>query len=137
MTTTDRAGYIAGGRELFDILEANPDLPLPSAGSLMPLTLFFHGNTAKNDLASALLAFPGTKAKSVRDNYFDVAINLHGLKVQLTALREQVCERVVTGTEVITREVPDPKVRVSMVTVTETVETVEWICSPLLSEVSA
>jgi len=50
---------------------------------------------------------------------------------------EQVCERVVTGTEVITREVPDPKVRVSMVTVTETVETVEWICSPLLSEVSA
>jgi hypothetical protein len=48
--------------------------------------------------------------------------------------RNEVCEKVVTGTREVTKEVPDPEAlaAVPKVTVTETVEDVEWRCHPIL-----
>lgn len=58
---------------------------------------------------------------------------------RLVLLREQVCERVVTGTE--TRKIvePDPDLVAALPTVerVETVETVEWRCEPILAEKQA
>jgi hypothetical protein len=50
-----------------------------------------------------------------------------------------VCERVVTGTRLETKEVPDPEAlkAVPLVTVTETVEDVEWRCMPLLADLTS
>jgi DhnA family fructose-bisphosphate aldolase class Ia len=45
--------------------------------------------------------------------------------------RKTVCERVVTGTETVTKQVPDPAA--PLVEVTEEVEKVEWVCRPLLA----
>ncbi|HET6291734.1 MAG TPA: hypothetical protein VFG33_00115, partial [Kribbella sp.] len=56
------------------------------------------------------------------------------IEVHVGAYRDQVCERVVTGTREVTKTVPDPSVVVPDVEVTETVEDVEWICGPLLAK---
>jgi heme-binding NEAT domain protein len=50
--------------------------------------------------------------------------------------REEICERIVTGTREVTVEVPDPEqlAAVPTVSVTKTVEDVEWICRPLLDD---
>lgn len=137
-----RRGYIAGLRQLADILEQHDQLPLPYHGSSVPLTFMFfnHGEDNRAALANAVRAIPGRLDKNARDNgYFDVDGQLHGLKIQFTAYRDEVCERIVTGTTEVTREVPDPDAlaKVPTTTVTETVEQVEWRCHPLLAGQSA
>lgn len=49
--------------------------------------------------------------------------------------REEICERIVTGTREVSEEVPDPEAlaAVPKVTVTKTVEDVEWRCHPILA----
>lgn len=129
MTTRD--GYIAGLRTLADLLDQNPDLPLPYNGSSSALLWIIGGSDQRATLSAVARAIPGVKTKGVRGDYFDVCGQIEGLRVQVIADRDQVCERVVVGTETVTREVPDPDV--PMVTVTEIVEQVEWRCRPLLS----
>jgi hypothetical protein len=129
-----RAGYVQGLRALADILEQHPEVPLPFTGTGTDLTFhFLHGDNPRAELVTAVRAFPGVKDKKVWDNYYDVSLTLHGLKVSMTAFRDVVCTRVVTGTETVTREVPDADALASVptTTITETVETVEWICEPL------
>ncbi len=57
------------------------------------------------------------------------------LAVVASVPREEVCERVVTGTREVTESVPDPEAmkEVPIVEVTKTVEDVEWRCRPLLA----
>lgn len=65
------------------------------------------------------------------------------VKVSAYTARENVCRKVVVGTSEVTREVRDPEMleQVPLVTVTETVEEVEWVCGPIFAgdreEVSA
>lgn len=58
-----------------------------------------------------------------------------GVALELTASRERVCERVVTGTTIVTE--PDPEALAAVPTVTREVETFEWRCAPLLAEAAA
>lgn len=141
----DRAAYTAGLRQLADVLDANPDVPLPYHGSGTPMGLnFLAGADPKSALAAAVRAFPCDFAKNSPDGsfgsqYYQLTGTLHGLKVALTAYRDAVCERVVTGTRGVTETVPDPDVADTrpMVERTRTVEDVEWRCTPLLAEAVA
>lgn len=138
MTPTDtRSSYTAGLRALADLLDAHPQVPLPHYGtSGAPMAIFFlSGEDPKAALVAATRAFPGPKQKGVWDTYYDVQGSLHGLHYKLTAFRDAVCERIVTGTREVVEEVPDPEAlaAVPKVTVTTTVEDVEWKCSPLLA----
>ena len=56
------------------------------------------------------------------------AFGPHTLKAWST--HDRVCERVVVGTETVTREEPDPEAlkQVPTVTVTEEREVIEWRC---------
>lgn len=137
--TADRAGYITGLRALADALEQQPELPLPYDGTLSELSVF---TQTKAEAAAYARLLPGKVDKAVTDdrNYgFQLLGALHGLRVRVYAPREQVCERVVLGTETVTREVPDPEAlaAVPTTTVTETVEKVEWRCTPLLAPTEA
>lgn len=145
-TTTTRIDYTAGLRALADLLDAHPEIRLPFEGTEMPISWGVHGTYVPEgkdvpeevaDLARLLV--PGTRTKDVDDSYYRLRGNLHGLRTEVWALRDSVCERVVTGTREVTTEVPDPDAlaAVPTVTVTETVETVEWVCAPLLAPVSA
>lgn len=146
---TDRAAYIAGLRQLADLLDANDVLPIPYAGSQTgtPIALYLlaHADDTRERFVQSVRALPGKRTKEVEDigETFRVAATLGGeggLRVQVVAYRETVCERVVKGTREVTRDVtvydaPLPPSRVE--TVTETVEDVEWVCSPVLAPADA
>lgn len=133
--TADRNAYTAGLRALADALDADPDLPLPYHGVDSRLSVFTQ--TKAQVLAYRKLLGKIDKKFTDDGNYdFQMTGALAGLEMLVYAPREQVCTRVVTGTEVVTREVPDAEAlaAVPTTTVTETVETVEWVCEPLLAE---
>jgi hypothetical protein len=133
---TDRAKYIEGLRAFASILELHPELPLPVYGRTLPMTMGFWGETARGDLTAAARAFPCAWRKEVRDSedgspsYFDLESSLAGLAVKLTAYREAVCTRVVTGTE--EHEVDEVVTPAVTRKVTKQVETFEWDCGTLL-----
>ena len=138
-----RAAYIAGGRALMDALEANPQVPLPDAGRISPVTFhFLAGDDPRAAMAATARALGGRWRKQTRDyadvgggSYFDLAGALLGLKIQLTAARGDVCERVVTGVREVTEIVPDPELlaAVPLIEVTRPVEEVRWVCGPLMA----
>ncbi len=84
----------------------------------------------------------GTISKNYAEHgegYLKVTVPLKALTIELTEIRAQVCERVVTGVETVTEEIPDPDYIAAAPRVTQTreVETVEWRCVPLLAESAA
>lgn len=141
-----RTAYIAGLRALADVLEQHAEVPLPYGGSSTSMTIYFLGGKApRTAMAATARAFPCNWRKQTREYedgrvaYFDMDSELHGLKVQLTAYREAVCERVVTGTREVTEKVKDPDALAAVpeVEVTKTVEDVEWRCHPLMAPEAA
>lgn len=140
VTSDPRTEYTAGLRMLADLLDAHPDLGLPFNGTSMPLTVLVTGKeNQKGKLAAWAKALPGKKSKKsagVDGDLFKVVASLRGLKVMVLADRDEVCERITTGVRKVTKEVPDPQAlaKVPTVTVTEEVETYEWICKPILGD---
>jgi hypothetical protein len=132
-----RDGYIKGLRALADILEANESLPLPYQGSMIAMTFhYLGGEDARRDMATAVRVIPCSWTKRARQYddgpaYLDLTGELHGLKVELTAYRDDVCERVVVGTE--EREVEEVVQPAVTEKVTRHVEKVEWRCGPIMS----
>lgn len=125
--------HAAALRALADIVEA-----VPSAHRYTTITGFFASDRAElGRITRAALAAGATVEKAAGEHNFTLTIGLGPLKVSALASRGDVCERVVTATETVTRSVPDPAYiaePVPTVEITETVETVEWRCSPLLAE---
>lgn len=130
-----RAAAISGLRKLADLLEAHSELPLPYHGfdSYVPLTIYMLGSD-RPAFVDAVRALPGKANKRVDNDTYRVSVKLDGLEVEVAAYRDDVCERVVTGTREVKKMIPDPNVVVPVVEVTEVVEDVEWVCSPLLRE---
>lgn len=134
-----RAAYVKGLRALAGILEGNEAVPLPyhGAGTEIAINGFLGSDDPRSDLAAAIRAFPGVAwAKGVRGDeqygyYLDLTGQLHGLSLRLTAYRDDVCERVVTGTE--EREVEEVVQPAEVRKVTKTVDVVEWRCHPIMA----
>lgn len=141
---TTREERIAGIRQLADLLEQHPEFPMPYHLESAELSImFFSGDNDRDreDMARVARLIPGKLTKDVRESgeygdYFDLHGRIAGIKIKLTAYRDAVCKRVVTGTRTETKTVPDPELleAVPTITVTETVEDVEWVCGPLLAE---
>ena len=109
----DRAGWIAGMRQLLDILEADPELYAPGPGRAWPLTIDI-GYMVANEAAQVAaweqaLGVPleqhlraGGGEEDTRDGpYFDLDGMLGGLRIRIRARLDQVAERRVLGTRVI------------------------------------
>jgi hypothetical protein len=135
-----RERQIAGIRELADWLEAHPDIPVPHALSgssefAYELIHAQHGEDQKAVVAAVARALPGKVDKKVlkaNDELFSITGRLPGgIWIKAIADRDEVCERVVTGTREVTEELPDPEA--PKVTVTRTVEDVEWVCGSILA----
>jgi hypothetical protein len=139
---TDRTQYIAGLRELADLLDKHDDLPVPTHGDIHWL-LFSMGSAdtehlAKQKATAATIVrrLGGAQKDAEKGDLFDFTRTLggeHGLELQVTVDRDAVCERVVVATHEVTETIPDPTVSVPLVEVTKTVEEVEWRCLPLLA----
>ena len=126
---SNNSEYVAGLRDLADWLEAHPDLDVYGGG----VTAMPHDDkeTVKT-WATAMK--PCTKNYS--DSLFQLKRMFGPIELRASFWRTAVCEKIVTTREV-TEFVPDPSVDVPMVEVTKTVEDVEWVCAPVLSELEA
>ncbi|MCU1677680.1 MAG: hypothetical protein JWM93_2438 [Frankiales bacterium] len=140
--TTDRAAYTSGLRKLADLLDEHEELPLPYDGTVIEM-LWIQTVPEYDEQRRLAQTFarliPGTVAKSPRGDALDLIGAIDGLNVQMIVDRDAVCERVVTGTREVTEDVPDPAAlaAVPTTTVTRTVEDVEWVCRPLLTEAAS
>ena len=143
---TDRAAYIQGLRQLADILEAHPEVPLPYEGGRRTTAItihFLHDDDPRAELATAARAIPCTWQKETSEPdpdgkwaaYFDLNGQLGGLHLKLTAYRDAVCTRVVTGLE--DREVQEIVTPAVTRTIVKPVEVVEWDCGSLLAPAEA
>lgn len=143
MTATETPLHIRqaeGLRALADMIEANPEIAETMA---YPLRYISAPVTSEDDEVGALAAFAracaraGAVIRKDGDTKWFRVIASFGSEVQVDAFghRDEVCERVVTGTETVVKTVPDPDAlaTVPTVEVTEVVETVEWKCRPLLA----
>jgi hypothetical protein len=141
MTDSIRSAYTAGLRQLADILDDHPEVPLPYDGSQPNAgRITFHflhlGEQAPAEIAAVRRALGVPLEKNARDDtYFDLHGNLRGLYFTLAAFREDVCRRVVIGKREVEVEEPDPEALAALpvVKVTKTVEDVRWECAPLLA----
>lgn len=135
--TERRAHFTAGLRALADLLDAHPELELPYDGYRSPISVIPYGAQAQREqLAAWAKALPGEKKKDARDTQFYLTGSLHGLEVRLICTRDDVCERVVTGTRQVVIEEADPAAVAALPKVrrVETVEDVEWRCGSVLAE---
>ncbi len=138
------ADVSANLRRLADFLDANPDIAAKtiSRTTTVQLLAYYSGESARADLAAFARAGKAGGAeveKSYDESWGNVTVRFGPVEIQGYASRERVCVRRVVGTREVTKTVPDPEAlaAVPKVTVTETVEDVEWDCLPLLAGVTA
>lgn len=136
MTAVDTPLHVQqaeGLRRLADMIEAHPELPPSYLSSHLYI---WHAKSADElaAIARAALGAGATVDKDIAGKQYNVVASFGPIRAMALADRVNVCERVVTGTETVTRTVPDPTA--PLVEVTETVEQVEWVCRPLLADQS-
>lgn len=126
----------AGLLKLADLVEATPEIDANYLDTDRLSVNVWYSDSPSELVAVARAALQhGAKVDKeiVGGDIFSLEVSWGPLTAKALAQRDQVCERVVTGTETVTRTVPDPSVEVPMVEVTETVEKTEWRCGSLLA----
>lgn len=133
-----------GLRQVAAMIEQHPDLmEIPSFRFMFGRTLL--SVQTKEEVAALIRAgkASGAKVKKHQDSRF-AGVDLvfaettmfEGVSLHVYVDREEICEKVVTGTHEVTEEVPDPEAlaAVPTVMVIKTVEDVEWRCLPILAD---
>jgi hypothetical protein len=138
MTAEIARAFADGFRCLAQMIEDYPDLADALVfQNLEGIHVSVSGLSAVETLAAfarAGKASGATVRKEYDSDWGTVRLEFNDrVGLSVFASRNEVCERVVTGTEVVKKVVPDPSVTVPLVEIEETVETVEWVCSPLLA----
>lgn len=126
----------AGLRALADMIEANPQLHETLRYALGMVNAFSDDPAVLAEFMRAGRRHGATTEKQVHGDKFFTAVLAWGpLELHVNAHREEVCERVVTGTREVVEEVPDPAAlaAVPTITVTRVVEEERWECRPLLA----
>jgi len=126
----------AGFRALANMFQAHPEVAAISRYSFDEILTFPRNSDELRAYVRAAKKHGATITKDVGSTYFYARLAWGPVGIKASAAREEVCERVVTGVETVTKTVPDPAAlaAVPQVEVTEQVETVEWICRPLLAD---
>lgn len=113
---TIRANRIQGIRELVDLLEAQPEIPMP-VGFAWSNAYTFEDSLPAKEMARLMKPVN----KRVTASFYQLEKKFTGgVTFKVNYDRENVCERVVTGT----REVPAETIHVKA----HTEEIIEWIC---------
>lgn len=135
MSTPTAAEYAAGLRQLADLIETNPDLPVPThLKSLLVWSL--PDADAMRAVGFAALRAGASVEKKYESDYLTLDIQLGPMTVQGFVWRQAVCQRVLVGTDTEIIDEPDPDaplVTIPDPTVTKqverTVERYEWKCA--------
>lgn len=123
-------------RAVAELIDLHSDLPTPyvvvhSSGSASATWGLSYGLDRADQPAEAariIKAIGGTWVKDFEWDHdrADFHQTRDGIELRIVLERSAVCERIVTGSQVVTIPAQDERV--------ETVETVEWRCMPLLSD---
>lgn len=132
MDNDRRTEYVASLRRLADLIEQHEELPVPYGISAQWIDVVGSPERQREVAQTFARTIPGVIRKNVRGASFDLDGNVGPIGVTLIVDRASVCTRVVKEVREVTREVADPDA--PTITVTETVEDVEWVCEPLLAE---
>jgi hypothetical protein len=134
------AQQAAGLRQLADMIEQNPELAdnFEYALTYSGISLHLHSTNKPGEMANiARIArrHGADTTKDIDDQMYNLVLDFGGVKAKVLAYRNEVCERVVVATREVTETVPDPEAlaAVPTVSVTRTVEDVDWVCRPLLA----
>lgn len=116
--------FISSLRELADYYESNPNTPVPT----YPILNIFASNDP--EIAKRQFRQFGAFDKEYLEAWFVARKKVGGITLDLCAPRDQVCQKVVTGT----RTIPEHVVPASPeMLVPEKVEEIyEWQCDPVL-----
>jgi hypothetical protein len=124
----------AGLRALADMVEQNPEL---AAFATLDHLYAFHVGNAEDQAAFARAALRhGAKVtKDVWESQHNLLLAWGPVTACVLARRGDVCERVPTGVEKVTKTIKDPDAVAALpdVEIVEEVETFEWKCRPLLA----
>lgn len=103
----NRDEYIAGLRELADLLERTPELPLPTMD--FEWAVHYYGSTDAEQraaLANIRRLLPGpleendpNSGSGYDESYYQLKGNIGALPVDVWASRHSVCRRVIAGTQ--------------------------------------
>ena len=124
-------------RQAADLIDANPDLPVPVVTSYSSGTVNVGWQLMNSDAKDAqksavrkiVKTIGGKWDKREGGDVLYLSRKIDGLELTIFVDREQVCERIVTGTKTVT--IPaKPAERARVVEVDE----VEWRCEPVLAE---
>jgi hypothetical protein len=131
------AEQAAGLRALADMIEANQPLAqqFSTHFKYLAMHVFDGPDRVFPMFIRAALAHGATVTKDFNEKFAKVMASWgDSFCFALQTDRELVCERVVVGTETVTRKVKDPDALAAVpeVEVTEEVEKVEYRCTPLL-----
>ncbi len=97
-------------REIYDFLEGHPDVPLPYIGVMNA----FAESQQLSEIARAMAPCN----KSTDGGFFSLARKFGSVTLSLNFERDQVCERVIIGTEEIPKKVTEAYTK----------DIVEWHC---------
>jgi len=132
---TARQRYTALLRDLAAFMDEHEEFPEPYVHPGGELHFTCGGRPgARETLAGIRRALGGKWAKDARgDGYIEIRGQWRGHRVQLSASREAVCRKVVTGTREVTEIVKDPEklAEVPDIEVTRIEDVVEWVCEPI------
>jgi hypothetical protein len=123
-------------RRLAEFIESEPDQFEKFRYAFHQINVFVDNQQDMAVFARAGLKHRATVEKDGSDDWFTVKLHFGEVVVHVNAHRDQVCERVVVGTETVTKTVKDPEALAAVpdIEVTEEVERFEWKCRPLLAE---
>ena len=130
MTATKRSQLVSGLREAAAWFEAHPEVPIPA--SALHITLYdLGGDEAELETLKTIARAMGAATKDYEDDFFKLSCTFaDAVTVTAVAWRENVCQRIVVGTETVIEQRPPDGVE--MVDVEVEREIVEWDCPPSL-----
>ncbi len=118
---TVRQELINGLREFANFLEMNPEAPLPTPG------IFDVFMCSKSEMIAAAKIIGGKLTKHDYLHVMCLRREFGPIHYDLNIDREQVCEKIVTGTRVVPAQ---------PATLEHEEEIVEWRCKPIMTEAS-
>jgi hypothetical protein len=138
---TARQRYTALLRDLAAFMDEHEEFPEPYVHPDGMLHFTCGGGPGTRETLAALRrALGGKWTKDARDDgYIEIKGEWHGRRVLLSASREAVCRKVVTGTREVTEIVKDPAklAEVPEIEVTRTEDIIEWVCEPVTAPARA
>lgn len=117
-------------RALARLIEANPELPMPY--SIDASWIETDAEATRDMMRAFAKAVPGQKRKRVSEAQYNLEAKIGPVRLTAIAWREEVCERVVVGTDTVT--IPATEAVEAQPERTEEREVVEWRCHPILAD---